>query len=253
MVRSELVGWLLAIVVLAGAGCRVSFDAVDDAQPPPDDGTCPVALFSSRFASGGFDDFDGMQVTGAASVVGNDGSNPSSPPYNLKATIDAGIAYVYKGGFSAYPHLFVSASNVSFSAFADPGIPIPFGGFQYDVSYVYARFGVIVNGAAHQWFVRYAADGSYYEASGGVTPPQSGVNYTMKEEVQVSSGSSTDGYVKLYVDGTLQLAVTNISNNQRTPTQAWVGYYNDTGFPSQIVTVTADDLVVSETDPDACP
>lgn len=76
------------------------------------------------------------------------------------------------------------------------------------------------------------------------------MNYTFK----VSSGSNMDGYVRLYVDGQLEVSVEGISNNQRVPTQAWIGFYNDdTALPAQVITVTADDLVVSEADPDACP
>lgn len=167
----NLAGTAIVAVLAVAAGCRVGFDAATADAAAPDSSDCWPALFSSTFSTGTLIDFDGQEVAGASSVIGNDVSDPSSPPYNLKATVDGGVANVYKGNFGAYQHLFVRASNVSFSAFAVPSVPMLFGGFQFDVGFVYARFGVIESAGSWRWLLRYAVDSSYDEAVGGVTSP----------------------------------------------------------------------------------
>ena len=83
--------------------------------------------------------------------------------------------------------------------------------------------GVINDGGTLKWFIRAISTGTtftnYLSVTGNV--PSAGTNYVIEAGIYRANGT---GYMRLYVDGVLEVDTGNVDNDARNLNYAWAGY-----------------------------
>lgn len=203
-------------------------------------------IFQDGFESGDFSAWTGTWVSSNCTIAVSTES-PHHGTYCAKSVVDGSAssqsACVYKNIGTSY-----SKVNVRSYAFLDS-----YGGLDADeiipviglwvsttaTNVARAGFGKDSSGN-NRWAVGYYHNGVFYNAFGTNTY-STGNYYCLELEVQVG----TSGYVKLYVDGQLEIEVTGINNADRQFSYVHVGTNSTVGTLSAIVYM--DCCVVADT------
>jgi hypothetical protein len=205
-----------------------------------------TVLFSDGFESGDFSAWTGTVVSSGCSTT-VESANPHHGSYNQKSTVTGSVANEWacasKNIGTSYSHAFVR-SYVKYASYSglDASEIIPCVSFwvnQADTNTARAGLGKDASGNV-RWAIRYYHAGSFYNAYGSSTPT-TGVWYSVELEVQVG----TSGYVKLYVNGNLEISVTAINNSARQFAHVHVGIDQISGTVA--ATVYTDCVVVADT------
>jgi hypothetical protein len=202
-------------------------------------------IFSDGFESGDFSAWTSTVVlSGCSTTV--ESANPHHGNYNQKSILagaaGAEFACAIKNIGTSHSHAFVRC-YVKYANYSglDAGEIIPCVGFWFSQSATNtARAGLGKDSSGNvRWAVRYYHAGSFYNAFGSSTPT-TGVWYCVELEVQVG----TSGYVKFYVDGSLEISVTDIDNSARQFAYVHVGPNSVAGTAA--ATVYTDCVVVAD-------
>jgi hypothetical protein len=204
-----------------------------------------TVIFQDSFESGDFSAWSSTKVnTGCSLIV--ESTNPHHGSKNLRAdtagSVDGEAAVAVKEIGTAYTHAYARA-YVKF-----PSIPsgasrlFPFIGFwQAAEANCVARAGVgRDSGGNARWGVRYYSAGAFTTAFGSSTPAPD-VWYCIELEVEIGTTAS----VKLYVDGALEIEVTNVDNSARPFGVVRCGIDNLWGGAA-VVTVYADSVAIAD-------
>lgn len=163
--------------------------------------------------------WSGTAISAGCSVVA-EAVRPHHGAYNLKAYVPAAaaeqFAIVYYGSLAnAYQHLFIRAMNCSWDTNPANNSMHPFMGFWQDpTSNNMARAGVFNSGGNIRWGIRYRSLAAFSNASGTSTPTVNTL-YCVEFEIMRSTVGNTDGLVRLYVNGILEIEVLNLDNDDR--------------------------------------
>lgn len=205
-------------------------------------------LLVDGFESGSLAAWTGKsEATGCS--VSTETNNPHHGTYNMKSYVPSGTAsgsssVAYKDLGTTYETLYMRV-YLKFDALPeDTNDYHPFLGFwQGATSNNMARAGVHYNGSIHCWFIRGISSGTTFTNYYGTSTPQ--VNRWYCLELQAVRGDGTGAY-RLYVNGTLEVEATGLSNTARTMRYARVGF--DSGIPPDLsnLNIYVDCVVVSD-------
>ncbi len=186
-----------------------------------------------------------VEDTGSATV---NTDNPEQGSYNAEFTATGGSNFVvvYEEIGPSYTHAFLRgyvkyASMPSGTSFVMPCVGFWVGSSSTNT----ARGGIGRDGSGNaKWAIRYYDDGSFYNTFGSNTP-QAGIYYCVELEVLIDS---SNGLVKLYVNGSLEVSVTEINNAARQFQYAHFGI-DATSGSGTTSTLYGDCVVVADEGP----
>jgi len=202
-------------------------------------------IFSDGFESGDFSEWTGTQISGTSTLEVNS-DNPYQGTYNAEAYYSAGEpdgVYSYENIGTSYSTAYIRGYVKYASISSGTNLILPCVGFWVeDHATNTARGGMGRDGSGNaKWAIRYYDGGSFYNAFGS-HEPSADTWYCV--ELKVSIGSSVT--LQLYVNGDLEIEVTNVDNSARQFSFAHFGIDQPSGTINAF-TVYGDSVVVADT------